>query len=117
MQREGFHCEECYHEDSYNEDNIERRQDCVLPQTEEECWEDEKEQYNTTELPVDTREKVYVKPEQRSCFNCKKNLDWDNRDGWANCGSYISRGLPESRVDPDQARYCRRFESKNNLQV
>ena len=117
LHREGFYCEECYHEDSYKEENIERRQEWVLSQTEEEYWEEEVEQYNTTEHPliiVDTQEKIYVDPEQRSCFNCKKNLDWANRDGWANCGPYISKGLPGQRVDPNLARFCRQFEPKVN---
>lgn len=117
-----LHCEElyheeCYYEDSYNEDNIERRQEWVSPQAEEDCLEEEIEQYNTVELPKitkDTQEKVYIAPEQRSCFNCKKNLQWDNRDGWANCGPFISQGLPESRVNPDRARYCNWFEPKVN---
>ena len=55
---------------------------------------------------------VLVSPEQRNCFNCVSNLAWANRDGWANCGCYISLGLPRQRVNPEQAKKCSRFRVK-----
>ena len=78
-----------------------------------DCWEEETVQYSTVEIPqikADTQERVCVAPEQRSCLNCVKNLAWANSDGWANCGPYITQGLPEQRVNPDRARYCSCFK-------
>ena len=49
---------------------------------------------------------------ERTCFVCKKNLDWANRDGWANCGCYGSLKLPQQRVTPEQAKVCPAFERK-----
>ena len=58
------------------------------------------------------RERPSIDPNQRSCFNCQSNLSWANRDGWANCGCYITLGLPKQRVKPDHAEQCPRFRSK-----
>ncbi len=58
------------------------------------------------------RERPSIDPSQRSCFNCQSNLSWANRDGWANCGCYITLGLPKQRVKPDHAEQCPRFRSK-----
>jgi hypothetical protein len=53
-----------------------------------------------------------VEAEQRNCLNCQSNLTWANRDGWANCGGYISLGLPQQRIDPEYAKQCPRFRLK-----
>ena len=58
------------------------------------------------------RERPSIDPNQRSCFNCQSNLSWANRGGWANCGCYITLGLPKQRVKPDHAEQCPRFRSK-----
>lgn len=55
---------------------------------------------------------VVVETVQRNCLNCQSNLTWANRDGWANCGGYISLGLPRQRVNPDYAKQCHRFRPK-----
>ena len=45
---------------------------------------------------------------ERSCFNCKNNLKWANKDGWANCGCYSRLGIhPRNR--PEQAINCQSF--------
>ena len=49
---------------------------------------------------------------EKTCFDCKKNLQWANRDGWANCGCYGSLKLPQQRVSPEQAKVCPAFERK-----
>lgn len=49
---------------------------------------------------------------ERTCFVCKKNLDWANRGGWANCGCYGSLKLPQQRVNPEHAKVCPAFERK-----
>ena len=57
---------------------------------------------------------IFVETVQRNCFCCQSNLTWANRDGWANCGCYISLGLPKQRVNPNYAKQCPRFRLKNN---
>ena len=49
---------------------------------------------------------------EKTCFDCKKNLQWANRDGWANCGCYGSLKLPQQRVNPEHAKVCPAFERK-----
>lgn len=45
---------------------------------------------------------------ERSCFNCKNNLKWANKGGWANCGCYSRLGIhPRNR--PEQAINCQSF--------
>lgn len=58
------------------------------------------------------RERPSIDPNQRSCFNCQSNLSWANKGGWANCGCYITLGLPKQRIKPDHAEQCPRFRSK-----
>ena len=70
--------------------------------------------------PIDSSANVYssdervtvVEAEQRNCLNCQSNLTWANRDGWANCGGYISLGLQRQRVSPEYAKQCPRFRLK-----
>ena len=116
MYHEGFSGGEYCREECYNEEDIELQQEWVLPQAEEEYLTVETEiEYDTSGLPQiieDTQEKVYSESERRSCFNCIHNLAWANRGGWANCGPYYSRGLPEQRVDPDIAKSCSWFKPK-----
>ena len=59
-----------------------------------------------------SEEAFFVETEQRNCLNCQSNLTWANRDGWANCGGYISLGLPRQRVSPEYAKQCPRFRLK-----
>ena len=49
---------------------------------------------------------------EKTCFDCKKNLQWANRNGWANCGCYGSLKLPQQRVNPERAKVCPAFERK-----
>ena len=49
---------------------------------------------------------------EKTCFDCKKNLQWANRDGWANCGCYGILKLPQQRVNPERAKVCPAFERK-----
>jgi hypothetical protein len=112
---DGWGGEECNYEKGYNEENSVLQQNWILK--EEENWDIDIdiEQSNQIELPPiedDVQEDayIYIKPEQRSCFNCKCNLAWENRDGWANCGPYMSLRLPEKRVNPEQARICKAFK-------
>ena len=55
---------------------------------------------------------IAVETEQRNCFYCQSNLTWANRNGWANCGCYISLGLPKQMVNPNYAKQCPRFRLK-----
>lgn len=51
------------------------------------------------------------KLQERSCFNCKINLAWANKDGMANCGAY--KRLKISRyIDPNFAKECRYYNPK-----
>ena len=81
----------------------------------------QEERNGITPAPICTSAMVYpsdegmtvIGTEQRNCLNCQSNLTWANRDGWANCGGYISLGLPRQRVDPEYAKQCHRFRPKN----
>ena len=48
----------------------------------------------------------------RTCFDCKSNLTWMNRNGMANCGSYTTMGVPKF-TPPDCAKNCRGFRWLN----
>ncbi len=50
---------------------------------------------------------------EKICFDCKKNLQWANKDGWANCGCYESLNLRQKRVNPEHAKVCPAFEKKD----
>jgi hypothetical protein len=50
-------------------------------------------------------------PSERSCFNCKSNLKWMNRNGYANCGMYISLQIPKN-TPPNYAQTCKRYQRK-----
>lgn len=45
----------------------------------------------------------------RTCFDCQSNLFWMNRNGMANCGSYISMRVPKV-TSPDCAKNCKGFK-------
>ena len=53
-------------------------------------------------------EEYNKKLQERSCFNCKINLAWANKDGMANCGCSLSLGIPKI-TDPNHAKECRMF--------
>lgn len=44
----------------------------------------------------------------RTCYDCKMNLTYMNRDGFAYCGSYSSLKTPQ-RPNPDYAKSCTKF--------
>lgn len=46
--------------------------------------------------------------QERSCYNCEKNLTWGNRNGKAKCGIDYIKGLQ----NPDRAKTCRLFVKK-----
>jgi hypothetical protein len=46
-----------------------------------------------------------------SCFNCERNLLWANRDGQADCGSWLSLRTPK-RPSPKYAEKCRSYKKK-----
>ncbi len=46
-----------------------------------------------------------------SCFDCKSNLHWKNYGEFANCGCFLSVGVPKN-TPPDTAKTCRRFRKK-----
>ena len=52
-----------------------------------------------------------INPIERSCFDCEKNLQWANKDGWANCGCYESLQIPK-RINPERAKTCILFKRK-----
>lgn len=41
----------------------------------------------------------------RSCFDCQSNLKWANRNGYANCGCYMSLCVPQN-TPHDLAKTC-----------
>lgn len=54
-----------------------------------------------------------IDSESRTCFMCKRNLDWMYRnDGYAHCGPYISLGVPKN-TPPDMAKTCKGFIVKS----
>lgn len=54
---------------------------------------------------------VNIPVSERSCLNCACNLAWDNRDGLASCGIYMSLGIPK-RNNPTSGKTCRRWAKK-----
>ena len=76
------------------------------------AWQQEQKRLQEERRKKREREKPSIAPDQRSCFNCQSNLSWANRGGWANCGCYISLGLPRQRVNPNNAEQCPRFKCK-----
>ena len=49
-----------------------------------------------------------------TCFDCKSNLKWMNRNGYANCGKYISMNVPKN-TPPEVGRTCKGFVSKTSF--
>ena len=76
------------------------------------AWQQEQKRLQEERRRKREKDKPTIAPDQRSCFNCQSNLSWANRGGWANCGCYISLGLPRQRVNQDQAEQCPRFTCK-----
>ena len=56
------------------------------------------------DVPID----IFDESQKRSCFNCKINLAWANKDGMANCGCYKILGIPP-KIDPNHAKECRMY--------
>lgn len=50
--------------------------------------------------PIDSNE--------RTCFNCKNNLKWGNKDGLAYCGCHNRAGVPQ-KTPPYLAKECKLF--------
>jgi hypothetical protein len=48
---------------------------------------------------------------KKSCFNCKRNLSWANRDGKANCGPWLSLRTPQ-RPSPEYAAQCKFYKKE-----
>ena len=85
---------------------------------EEERWlqeqEERKQQQEERKRAIEAerlRLEASELPSERSCFNCKSNLKWMNRNGYANCGMYISLQIPKN-TPPDYAQTCKRYQRK-----
>lgn len=48
-------------------------------------------------------------PSSRTCFQCEYNLQWANRNGYANCGAWKSISVPQ-KTPPSCARACSGLE-------
>ena len=62
-------------------------------------------------LPDHIQSSMNINPVERICFNCEKNLQWANKDGWANCGCYERLQIPK-RINPERAKTCPLFKRK-----
>ena len=75
---------------------------------------EEREAFSTP-LPVHPATKPKLEPNipaaERSCFNCAYNLTWDNRNGLASCGSFISLCIPKHN-EPSRGQTCQRWCDK-----
>ena len=60
---------------------------------------------------ISTPQTTIIPLSERSCLNCVNNLSWDNRDGLASCGVYISLKIPK-RNNPTRAKACTRWNNK-----
>lgn len=62
---------------------------------------------------LESTETAKLRPDQRTCFICKNNLDWmsSKEDNYAHCGSYRTMGVPE-KTPPDMAKTCKGFRIK-----
>lgn len=62
---------------------------------------------------VQNREANPMHPNERTCFMCKRNLEWRNRPdvNIAHCGAYMSIGVPKN-TPPDRAKNCKGFKPK-----
>lgn len=49
--------------------------------------------------------------DSKSCFDCTRNLDYLNRDGYANCGLYERVGVSK-KTSPDSAMFCEYYQDK-----
>lgn len=85
---------------------------------EEERWlqeqEERKQQQEERKRAIEAerlRLEASELPSERSCFNCKSNLKWMNRNGYANCGMYISLQIPKN-TPSDYAQTCKRYQRK-----
>lgn len=58
-------------------------------------------------------ETAKIRPELRTCFMCKSNLDWmRSNDDYAHCGPYISMRVPKN-TPPETAKTCKGFRIKH----
>lgn len=58
-----------------------------------------------------------ISPELRSCFICRRNLDYfkyGNGDGYAHCGSFESLGVPK-KTPPETAKTCQGVVFKERI--
>ena len=102
--------------ESFNQQIERKKQEEVLFALMREKVERElrEERYaRTTHLPShhSPAPEVNIPVSERSCFNCACNLAWDNRDGLASCGIYMSLGIPK-RNNPTSGKTCRRWAKK-----
>lgn len=102
--------------DLFNQQIERKKQDEILFALMKENVERElrEERYaRTTHLPShhSPAPEVNSPVSERSCFNCACNLAWDNRDGLASCGIYMSLGIPK-RNNPTSGKTCRRWSKK-----
>lgn len=57
---------------------------------------------------VADKQEIPVDSSVRTCFQCKYNLKWANRESFANCGAWESIGVSQ-KTSPDSAQTCKRF--------
>ena len=50
-------------------------------------------------------------PSDRTCFECRSNLVWANKNGYANCGAWKSLNVPQ-KTPPTCAKTCKNFKRK-----
>lgn len=76
------------------------------------CIRDEKSIKREQQCALELSETAKIKPEERTCFICKNNLEWmRSDDGNAHCGAYRTMGVPKN-TPPDVAKTCRGFRIK-----
>ena len=87
----------------------EKREYLMIQQMRENVERELREERNrgVTPTPVYSN----VPPSERSCLNCVNNLSWDNHDGLASCGVYISLRIPK-RNKPQIGKFCKRWVNK-----
>lgn len=66
--------------------------------------------YNQKRYQFSHHKRVF-NPDEKSCFNCQNNLNWANKNGYANCGICHTLGIPQ-KIDPSYAKNCFSYNPK-----
>lgn len=87
----------------------ERQMELLKQRKQEEQEERQQEELMRIQEEEERRRRLEsMDPSMRSCFDCQSNLKWANRNGFANCGCYMSLGVPKN-TPPDLAKTCSRY--------